>query len=156
MRKDGQRDANKIDADDQVYAPLRELGRTGDTFNGVLRKLLRLPGRDPSGRRRHRPGKRGLGTLVHAGLLQPGQRLTWARPRLDERHTVTVDADGNLITEDGSVCATPDSAAAACTGYLAADWPAFCTDDGVSLETLRNRLAGGQTGNARQHGAPEG
>jgi hypothetical protein len=149
-------DMYQIDVDAQVHAALRELGRTGDTFNGVLRSLLGLPGQKLAGRSRHRLSRHGLGPLLDAGLLQPGQRLIWDRPRLHEQHTVTVDADGNLITEAGTVCATPNVATRALSGYPAAGWPAFCTDEGVSLEMLRSQLASSQTGNARQNRASEG
>jgi hypothetical protein len=148
-------DMYQIDVDAQVHAALRELGRTGDTFNGVLRSLLGLPGQKLAGRSRHRLSRHGLGPLLDAGL-QPGQRLIWDRPRLHEQHTVTVDADGNLITEAGTVCATPNVATRALSGYPAAGWPAFCTDEGVSLEMLRSQLASSQTGNARQNRASEG
>ncbi|MEV6932418.1 hypothetical protein AB0M46_49095 [Dactylosporangium sp. NPDC051485] len=139
----------QIDIDEQVYASLRELGRTGDTFNDVLRGVLGLPPEAPvpprDERRRRRPWKPALRPLLAAGLLQPGQRLTWDRPRLGEQHTVTVDTAGNLVTEHGRVCPTPDSATRAITGYPAAGWPAFHTGDGVSLQQLRERLADGST-----------
>ena len=142
----------KIDIDEQVYSALRERGRTGDTFNGVLRGILGLPVEEPApllderrGRRSLKPQRRSwkpqLGPLLRAGMLQPGQRLTWDRPRLGEQHVVTVDALGNLITENGTVCPTPDVATRAITGYPAAGWPAFRTDDGFSLQQLRERLA---------------
>ncbi|MEU5554152.1 hypothetical protein ABZ738_30710 [Micromonospora sp. NPDC047793] len=134
---------HQIDIDDQVHATLRELGRTGDTFNDVLRGVLNLNLEGPrlmsGGHRRAWNAKPPLGALVRAGMLQPGQRLVWNRPRIGEQHTVTVDVHGNLITEQGRICPTPDSATRAIVGYPAAGWPAFRTEDGVSLQQLREQ-----------------
>jgi hypothetical protein len=143
---------HQIDIDDQVHAALRELGRTGDTFNDVLRGVLGLsvegprPRLMPGGHRRAWSPKPPLGALVRAGVLQPGQRLIWDRPRLGEQHTVTVDIQGNLITEQGRICPTPDSATRAIVGYPAAGWPAFRTEDGVSLQQLREQHTAKPTG----------
>jgi hypothetical protein len=137
----------RVGVDEQVYSALRELGLAGDTFNSVLCGVLGLSVEEPvpllDERRRRRSRKPQLDLLLRVGLLQPGQRLTWDRPRLGEQHIVAVDALGNLITGRGRVCATPDVAAKAITGYPAAGWPAFRTDDGVSLQQLRERLARG-------------
>ncbi|QOC94391.1 restriction system modified-DNA reader domain-containing protein [Micromonospora craniellae] len=134
---------HQIDIDNQVHATLRELGRTGDTFNDVLRGVLNLnqegPRLMPGGHRRAWNSKPPLGALVRAGILQPGQRLIWNRPRIGEQHTVTVDVHGNLITAQGRICPTPDSATRAIVGYPAAGWPAFRTEDGVSLQQLREQ-----------------
>lgn len=130
-----------IKVDDEVYAALQQRRHTGRTVNTVLRDLLDLTGAPPAHAYTRRVDHT-LSDLVHAGLLQPGQRLTWTRRQLGQVHAVTVDTNGALVTDDGSVYASPNSAATGVAGYPIFGWPLWCTDAGESLQQLLERLTG--------------
>jgi len=130
----------KILIDLEVEAALRERGKFGETYNDVLRQALGLP------RLTVRVGGSGLGRrrslvdIVAAGLLQPGQIVTWHRASLKQTHAATVTANGLLRTVDGETYATPDSCATALAGYPTKGWKNWRTEDGVSLQELRDLL----------------
>ncbi|MBT1180395.1 DUF262 domain-containing protein [Bifidobacterium sp. CP2] len=54
--------------------------------------------------------------VVAAGLLIPGEKLVWERPRKGERWYATVTEDGRFRLEDGSEHASPTAAAKAAAG----------------------------------------
>lgn len=49
--------------------------------------------------------------VIDAGLLVPGERLVWERPRKGERWFATVTENGRLRLDDGSEYPTPTAAA---------------------------------------------
>lgn len=49
--------------------------------------------------------------LVEAGMLNPGDKLTWHLTKTDETYTVTVEPDGRLRAADGKLFWYPSSAA---------------------------------------------
>jgi hypothetical protein len=129
-----------IRVDDEVYATLQRRHTADRTVNHVLRDLLGLTA-TPRPARAHYVD-RTLADLLRAGLLQPGQQLTWRRRQLQQIHTVNVNADGTLLAADGSAYASPNSAATGVAGYPVIGWPLWHTDDGASLDDLRAQLAG--------------
>ncbi|KAA8820356.1 hypothetical protein CSQ85_00690 [Bifidobacterium rousetti] len=54
--------------------------------------------------------------VVDAGLLIPGEKLVWDRPRKGERWFATVTEDGRFRLDDGSTYASPTAAAKAAAG----------------------------------------
>ncbi|KAB7787920.1 GmrSD restriction endonuclease domain-containing protein [Bifidobacterium cebidarum] len=54
--------------------------------------------------------------VIQAGLLIPGERLVWERPRKGERWYATVTENGRLRLDDGSEYPTPTAAARAAAG----------------------------------------
>ena len=58
--------------------------------------------------------------VIDAGLLVPGERLVWDRPRKGERWFATVTENGRLRLDDGSEYPTPTAAARAAAGDVAA------------------------------------
>ena len=54
--------------------------------------------------------------VIDAGLLVPGERLVWERPRKGERWFATVTENGRLRLDDGSEYPTPTAAARAAAG----------------------------------------
>ncbi|MBT1171565.1 DUF262 domain-containing protein [Bifidobacterium sp. SO4] len=54
--------------------------------------------------------------VIQAGLLTPGERLVWDRPRKGERWYATVTENGRLRLDDGSEYPTPTAAARAAAG----------------------------------------
>ncbi|NEG96529.1 hypothetical protein CS006_00870 [Bifidobacterium primatium] len=73
------------------------------------------------GARRVSQGSRRITIMqvIDAGLLVPGEKLVWKRPRLGQEWYATVTNDGRLELEDGSVHATPTAAARAASGKAA-------------------------------------
>ncbi|MCB5908076.1 hypothetical protein [Streptomyces pinistramenti] len=123
---------HSITVDAEVFARLqREAKPLIDTPNSVLRRLLALDEATVQ------PG--ALAELLAAGLLQPGQRLTWRRRNLGQVHRTHVTAEGSLRLEDGRICVSPSGACEAATGAKANGWDAWHTDDGTSLSALRGR-----------------
>ncbi|PWG59077.1 GmrSD restriction endonuclease domain-containing protein [Bifidobacterium catulorum] len=57
--------------------------------------------------------------VIDAGLLVPGEKLVWKRPRLGQEWFATVTNDGRLRLEDGSEHASPTAAAKAASGKAA-------------------------------------
>ena len=114
---------------------------TGDV-GAAVREVLSLA-RDqsaPAGRRAGKRIKPQLAPLIEAGLLNPGQELTWHRPRIGEQVTITVTADGQLRIPDGSVWPSPFQAASRITGYPADGWALFKAATGQSLADLKAAL----------------
>ncbi|MBT1175498.1 DUF262 domain-containing protein [Bifidobacterium sp. LC6] len=54
--------------------------------------------------------------VIQAGLLIPGERLVWERPRKGERWYATVTENGRMRLDDGSEYPTPTAAARAAAG----------------------------------------
>ena len=110
----------------------------------AVREVLSLA-RDQAPPAERRPGKGikpQLAALIEAGLLDPGQELTWHRPRIGEHVTLTITADGQLKIPDGSVWPSPFQAASRITGYPADGWALFKTATGKSLADLKAALLG--------------
>jgi hypothetical protein len=57
-----------------------------------------------------------ISQVVQAGLLIPGEKLVWERPRKGERWYATVTGNGKLRLDDGSEYPTPTAAARAAAG----------------------------------------
>ncbi|MFY1700217.1 hypothetical protein ACN28G_00390 [Micromonospora sp. WMMA1923] len=135
-----------IGVDHEVFAWLGQRRDPDCTYNDVIRGQLGLPPLPPLPPSLHvvppRPWSPPLLPLIQAGLLQPGQVLTWHRPRRRKLFTVTVSDQGSLVTADGLHCKTPNVAARVVAGYSAKGWLLWQTADGTSLEELRNRLQG--------------
>lgn len=78
--------------------------------------------------------------LLDAGLIDAGERLVFARPRLGETHTALVEGTGSLLV-DGRSHATPSAAAVAAIGGGNVDgWEAWTTAAGMTLHALRAQL----------------
>lgn len=80
--------------------------------------------------------------LVEAGLLELGDRLSFAQPRKGKVHSAAVAEHGEIVLDDRRSFPTPSSAAAAAAELAAIDgWYAWVADaSGVSLAGLRNQL----------------
>lgn len=52
-----------------------------------------------------------ISDLISKGLVKAGDTLVWNRRSLGITHTATIQINGTLITEDGSVHKTPSGAA---------------------------------------------
>lgn len=74
-----------------------------------------------------------LSELIAAGALDVGERITWDRPQVGERHEAVVQEDGNLRLPDGRVFTSPSGAASALINASANGWAAWRTSDGRSL-----------------------
>lgn len=84
--------------------------------------------------------------LLDAGLLQPGQELTWERPRLGASYRAVVTENGSLQLEDGRTFSSPSRAASEAADIPAYDgWLAW-TLNGVQLKDLRAQLIEGDAG----------
>lgn len=82
-----------------------------------------------------------LAALLEAGVLQPGETLTWRRRNKGVTYTVTVLPGGALQTADGRVHATVCAATANASGRHGSNgWLAWRRADGVSLDDLRQPL----------------
>ncbi|MGA4902835.1 hypothetical protein ACPCAJ_34715 [Streptomyces griseoincarnatus] len=126
-----------IVVDHEVYERLqREAEPFVDDPNTVLRRLLHLGGEATMATRRRRSS---VAPLLAAGLLTPGQRLTWRRRNLGETHTAYVTEGGYLRLEDGTVCDSPSGACETVADCKINGWSVWHTDDGVSLSALRDR-----------------
>src|SRR6202035_487168 len=91
----------------------------------------------------HSPGVTSgvLAPLLEAGVLQPGETLTWRRRNKGATYTATVLPGGALQTGDGRVHATVCAAAVHVSGiYGSNGWQAWRRADGVSLDNLRQPL----------------
>lgn len=79
--------------------------------------------------------------LIDAGLLNPGDCLTWERPRLGATYTATVTDTGALLLSDGRTFSSPSRAAMDAANVPAYDgWDAWRTEDGTRLADLRTQL----------------
>ncbi|MCX4798232.1 hypothetical protein OG497_30170 [Streptomyces sp. NBC_01242] len=133
-----------IRVDDDVFARLQSLAEPfTDTPNSVIRRLLGLA--DPSATQAGRPASpvhspaddSPLAALITEGRLHVGQRLVWRRRNLKQVHHAVVVDGGGLRLDDGSVHATPSSAATALAGNQQNGWKVFATEDGTLLKDLR-------------------
>ncbi len=86
---------------------------------------------------RSRPDR---GDLVEAGLLEPGQELTWHQPQVGVTHSAVLKQTGELELPDGRTFASPSGAAQAIAGRPINGW-AVWKAKGESLDQLRARLA---------------
>jgi hypothetical protein len=81
--------------------------------------------------------------LINAGLLEPGVRLEFPRPRRNEMFCSTVLADGSIQTEDGQVWGSPSRAAMHAANIPSYDgWHAWRVPSlgGITLDRLRQQL----------------
>ena len=104
-----------------------------DVFHAVLDLARTASGTWPP-RESSKPGP--IKDLIDAGLLSPGQRLTWHRRNKAETYLATVTADARLRLADGSVHNSASGAAAYIAGHPVKGWQVFTTDDGHSLAQL--------------------
>lgn len=85
-----------------------------------------------------------LSDLLDHGLLQPGDRLVWRRPRLGEAYEAKVLDTGEIrLDKDGSTHKTPSVAAMEAAGIVSYDgWHAWRVTrlDGALLDDLRQQL----------------
>lgn len=91
------------------------------------------PGQPPP---RHRPASGPIKKLIDAGLLAPGQTLTWHRRNKGETHQATVTSDARLRLADGSTHVTASGAAMHIAGHPVKGWRAFTTATGETLAQL--------------------
>lgn len=112
-------------------------GSASDAIAQIL--AFANPSRPAPGPRRGRLEPQLL-PLIEAGLLRPGQELTWHRPRLRQTETLTVTADGRIRVPDGSAWPSPFQAAHRIAGYQGNGWVYFKTADGRSLQDLKTSL----------------
>jgi len=133
-----------IRVDNDVFAALQRLAEPfTDTPNSVLRRLLGLTeasaapsGSPPSSTHTSTEDSR-LADLIVNGRLHLGQRLVWRRRNLKQVHHAVLVEGGRLRLDDGSVHATPSSAATALAGNQQNGWKVFATEDGTLLKDLR-------------------
>lgn len=76
-----------------------------------------------------------IAAVLRAGLLTPGERLTWQRPRKGELWVAEVTPLGRLRMEDGTEYATPTAAARA-VGGASAGLNVWKRSDGTSLADI--------------------
>jgi len=84
----------------------------------------------------------GMAELLEAGLLKPGDRLTWVRRKLGQTHEATILENGSIRLSDGRVFSTPSRAAGEVGGPGAFDgWKMWRAGgpDGPLLHELRVR-----------------
>lgn len=104
-----------------------------DAFHAVL-DFARTASGDWPPRGAPKPGP--IKELIDAGLLAPGQKLTWHRRNKADTYQATVTADARLRLADGSMHATPSGAASYIAGHPTKGWQVFTTDDGHTLAQL--------------------
>lgn len=81
--------------------------------------------------------------FLDAGFLEPGQKLVWDRPILEQRYHATVTENGSIRLEDGTAYSSPSRAAMEAAGIASYDgWYAWRKDDttGPTLHDLRVKL----------------
>ena len=90
--------------------------------------------------------------LLDAGLLKPGDRLVWERPRLDEAHRATVLNDGQLLLDGGGTYPTPSKlASVAARGGSVDGWLAWTVEHSRhTLDALRRRMLHSQISDTEQ------
>ncbi|MEJ5921730.1 GmrSD restriction endonuclease domain-containing protein [Bifidobacterium thermophilum] len=76
-----------------------------------------------------------ISAVLRAGLLTPGERLTWQRPRKGELWVAEVTPQGRLRMEDGKEYTTPTAAARA-VGGASAGLNVWKRSDGTSLADI--------------------
>ncbi len=111
-----------------------------DTPNDVLRALLGLPPAADRASAEAAPLPGQLGPLIRAGLLRPGERITWHRCNIGEIYSFTVTADGFLTDDEGTVL-SPNRAAHRIAGHPVRAWQVFRTASGTTLAELAESLA---------------
>lgn len=81
--------------------------------------------------------------LLEAGLVVPGDTLTWQRPRVGDVHKAEINDQGAIVLEDGRSFTSPSGAAVKSAGIPAYDgWHAWTVDrNGKLLDDLRQELA---------------
>lgn len=79
--------------------------------------------------------------LIEAGLLVPGDDLTWHRPRKGDTFRATIQESGAIKLSDGREFSSPSRAAAEAAGIAAIDgWYSWAVDRlGEKLTTVRDR-----------------
>jgi len=130
----------RIFIDTEVFDALANRARAWrDTPNDVIRALLGLPPlRVDSPAAGQLPGQ--LGPLIRAGLINPGDSVTWHRPHSGQIYRFTVTATGLLADDDGTEHLGPNRAASRIAGYAVKGWPVFKTADGTTLADLAASL----------------
>jgi hypothetical protein len=84
-----------------------------------------------------------LAQLISAGLLKPGERLSWHRPRIGATYFATVTETGTLRLDEGGEFDTPSRAAREAADIEAVDgWVKWKMADGTPLAELWNRFRG--------------
>jgi hypothetical protein len=109
-------------------------------FTAILELARSMQPGPPSPRAFAAPGT--IKKLIDAGLLAPGQTLTWYRRRKADAHQATVTADARLRLADGSVHATASGAAMYLAGHPVKGWHVFTTASGETLAQLIASLPG--------------
>ncbi|WP_034270837.1 hypothetical protein [Actinospica robiniae] len=136
----------RIFIDAEVFEALADRARAWrDTPNDVIRALLALPpvAQASTPDAEDLPGQ--LGPLIRAGLIKPGDQITWYRRNSQETYTFTVTAAGFLADADGTVHTGPNRAATHIAGYPTKGWPVFKTPDGTTLADLVASLPNNST-----------
>lgn len=80
---------------------------------------------------------------MEAGLLEPGDTLTWTRPKLGESYTATILDNGAIQLPNGQSFASPSRAAMEAAGVSSYDgWWAWKVDrlGGELLKNVRDRF----------------
>ncbi|MEU8236024.1 hypothetical protein AB0C12_41090 [Actinoplanes sp. NPDC048967] len=99
---------------------------------------------DEAGRSMHLlDGRRvTLADLIAAGLLKPGERVRFSRPRVGQTHVAEVLESGRLRLADGDEYRSPSRAAMVAANMRAVDgWHAWLLEStGASLDALRQDL----------------
>lgn len=99
---------------------------------------------DESGRSMHLlDGRRvTIADLIDAGLIMPGERVVFSRPRLNESFTAEIVEPGRLRLQDGGEYRSPSRAAMVAANMRAVDgWHVWIIEStGSSLDTLRQAL----------------
>lgn len=79
--------------------------------------------------------------LLHAGLLQEGEPLTFERPRIGKTYSALVTDRGWIKLLDGREFRSPSRAASAAVSTGSFDgWHAWALSDGQTLDQLRQRF----------------
>jgi len=132
----------KIDVDEDVFTQLQTRAEAFvDTPSDVIRRLLKADSprvAEPSvGTADPTPGR--LRSLVQAGLLKEGDKLTHRRKRTGETFEVLVTREGCLLLPSGSLFKEPSPALREFTGSQIDGW-AFWTHErtGRTLRDLRD------------------
>jgi CBS domain-containing protein len=83
-----------------------------------------------------------LSDLIAGGLIKPGDRVRFTRPRVGEKHTAEITEAGRLRLPEGGEYRSPSRAAMVAATMRAVDgWHAWILErTGESLDKLRQRL----------------
>jgi Restriction Enzyme Adenine Methylase Associated/SeqA protein N-terminal domain len=132
-----------VQVDDDLYQWLssqqeRPFEPASRIVNRLLRDLAKLDQQaDNKPREPRAPGV--LAPYIEAGKIEAGTQLTWNRPRVGSRYTVTVTADGWLQPPDGPPFRSPSTAAERLVGpgRKFAGWDVWRLPNGQLLDSLR-------------------